>query len=218
MGKYICSICGYTHDEASGTKWEDLDSTWVCPLCKAEKSAFKKEAADETDEVEEVAQDAAVVQLEVDESMRKLSVLEMSILCSNLARGCEKQYKNEEAELFKKLVQYFKKSAPDVEGAFETLSVLLKDDMQKHIVVANQISSAHHDRGAQRALVWGEKVTMILQSILSRYENEGEAMLRGMDVYVCTICGFIYIGNELPEVCPICKVPNWKFEKVEGGQ
>ncbi|MGI5902217.1 MAG: rubredoxin-like domain-containing protein [Desulfitobacteriia bacterium] len=30
------------------------------------------------------------------------------------------------------------------------------------------------------------------------------------------MCGFVYIGDKLPEVCPVCKVPNWKFEKVEG--
>ncbi len=41
-------------------------------------------------------------------------------------------------------------------------------------------------------------------------------MLEGADVYVCTICGFVYIGDKLPGVCPVCKVPNWKFEKVEG--
>ena len=34
--------------------------------------------------------------------------------------------------------------------------------------------------------------------------------------YVCTICGFVYIGNDLPEVCPVCKVPAHKFEKIGG--
>lgn len=211
MGKYICSICGYVHDEAAGVAWEALEQEWVCPLCKADKSAFKKEASDEKAEAVEVT-------LEMDEDMRELSVLEMSILCSNLAKGCEKQYKSEEAELFTKLAKYFKGASKDEEGDYQVLAELLKEDVQKNIVVANQIAVKHHDRGAQRALVWGEKVTLILQSILSRYEKEGDAMLDNVEVYVCTICGFIYIGKELPELCPVCKVPNWKFEKVEGGQ
>jgi rubrerythrin len=42
-------------------------------------------------------------------------------------------------------------------------------------------------------------------------------MLENTGVYVCTICGFIYIGDDLPEVCPVCKVPNWKFEQVKEG-
>lgn len=41
-------------------------------------------------------------------------------------------------------------------------------------------------------------------------------MLTNTGVYVCTICGFIFIGNKLPTVCPICKVPNYKFEEIGG--
>lgn len=210
MGKYVCSICGYVHDEASGVNWEELDNNWVCPLCKADKTAFKKESTEEKAELVDVT-------LELDDKMRELSVLEMSILCSNLAKGCEKQYKNEEAELFVKLSKYFKNAAADETGDFEVLSLLAKEDIEKNIVLANQIAKAGGDRGAQRALVWNEKVTLILQSILNRYEKEGANMLDNVDVYVCTICGFIYIGNELPELCPVCKVPNWKFTKVERG-
>ena len=57
----------------------------------------------------------------------------------------------------------------------------------------------------------------MLKSILSRYEKEGDKMLENTGVYVCSICGYIYIGDDLPSICPICKVPNWKFDKVEGG-
>ena len=41
-------------------------------------------------------------------------------------------------------------------------------------------------------------------------------MLAGTGVYVCTICGFIHVGDKAPELCPVCKVPGWKFESVEG--
>ena len=39
-----------------------------------------------------------------------------------------------------------------------------------------------------------------------------------MKKYVCPVCGYVHEG-ELPEgfVCPVCKVPNWKFEKWKGG-
>ena len=37
MKKYVCSICGYIHDEAVGGKWEDLPDDWKCPVCKAGK-------------------------------------------------------------------------------------------------------------------------------------------------------------------------------------
>ena len=28
--------------------------------------------------------------------------------------------------------------------------------------------------------------------------------------------GFVYVGDAAPELCPVCKVPSWKFEKAEG--
>lgn len=34
--------------------------------------------------------------------------------------------------------------------------------------------------------------------------------------FICTVCGHIHIGNEAPEVCPLCKQPREKFiEYVE---
>lgn len=40
--KFVCQICGYIYDEAKeGTAFADLPDSWVCPLCKAAKSAFK---------------------------------------------------------------------------------------------------------------------------------------------------------------------------------
>ena len=41
MKQYVCSICGYIHDETVGGKWEDLPADWKCPICKAGKDAFK---------------------------------------------------------------------------------------------------------------------------------------------------------------------------------
>jgi rubrerythrin len=149
--------------------------------------------------------------------MQELSPLEISALCSNLARGCEKQYKPEEADLFKELAGYFKSvSAPSEDPNFSRLLDLIEKDLEEGFPNANAVAADAKDRGALRALAWSEKVTRILKSLLTRYQKEGEAMLENTGVYVCTICGFVYIGDKLPEVCPVCKVPNWKFEKIEG--
>lgn len=95
---------------------------------------------------------------------------------------------------------------------------LIEDDLEEGLPNANTVASDAKDRGVLRALVWSEKVTRIQKSLLTRYQKEGDAMLENTSVYVCTICGFIYIGDTLPEICPVCKVPNWKFEKIEGRQ
>jgi rubredoxin len=221
MAKYVCSVCGFVYDEANGipeagiipgTRWEELPDDWTCPLCGAEKSEFEKQGESTSAREEKMK---PVIDTPAD--MQELSPLEISALCSNLARGCEKQYKPEEAELFKELAGYFKSvSAPSEDPNFSRLLDLIEKDLKEGFPNANAVATDAKDRGALRALTWSEKVTRILKSLLTRYQKEGEAMLENTGVYVCTICGFIYIGDKLPEVCPVCKVPNWKFEKVEG--
>ena len=116
----------------------------------------------------------------------------------------------------RELAEYFKSaSQPAKNPDYNQLIALIEKDLEEGFTNANAIASDSNDRGALRALVWSEKVTRILKSLLTRYQNEGDAMLENTGVYVCTICGFVYIGETPPEVCPVCKVPNWKFEKVE---
>ena len=221
MGKYVCSICGYIYDEATGileadiapgTKWEDLPDDWVCPICGASKAEFEKQS--ET-AVSSKKKPKHVVEMSTD--MQELSPLEIGALCTNLARGCEKQYKSKEAALFTELAGYFKDtSLPAKNPDYNQLIALIEKDLEQGFTNANAIASDSKDRGALRSLVWSEKVTRILKSLLTRYQKEGDAMLQNTCVYVCTICGFVYIGDTPPELCPVCKVPNWKFEKVEG--
>ena len=218
MGKYVCSVCGYVYDEAKGipeagiAAWEDLPEDWVCPLCGAAKAEFSKQG-----ESAATAEKKPISVIEASADIKELTPLEISALCSNLARGCEKQYKSQEAALFNDLAGYFKKAtthanAPD----FNQMIALIEKDLTEGFPNANAVAADAKDRGSLRALVWSEKVTRILKSLLTRYQKEGDAMLENTGVYVCTICGFVYIGETPPDTCPVCKVPNWKFEKIEG--
>jgi rubredoxin len=47
---YVCELCGYEYNPkvgdlengiSKGTDFEDLPSTWVCPLCGASKEDFE---------------------------------------------------------------------------------------------------------------------------------------------------------------------------------
>ncbi len=51
METYECTICGYIYNPAvgdpdggiaSGTKFEDIPDSWVCPVCGAGKDSFEK--------------------------------------------------------------------------------------------------------------------------------------------------------------------------------
>ena len=68
-----------------------------------------------------------------------------------------------------------------------------------------------------RVCVWGEKVTRMLNSLVNRYIEKGEEIFEDSEVWLCTTCGFIFIGKNPPEKCPVCKVQSSKFEKIEGG-
>ncbi len=221
MVKYVCSICGFVYDEAKGipeagiapgTKWEELPDDWLCPLCGAAKSEFEKQGGSASAERRK-----AKSVIEPSDDMKEMSPLELAAVCANFARGCEKQYKPQEAALFNELAEYFRKAAAAADDPnIDELIALIGKDLEEAFPNANAVSADARDRGALRALVWSEKVTRILKSLLTRYQREGDAMLENTGVYVCTICGFVYIGDDLPEICPVCKVPNWKFEKVEG--
>jgi rubrerythrin len=207
--KYICQICGYVYDDAKEkVPFAELPDSWKCPLCGAAKSDFKPET------VREELPKAPVQVLEDD--MKELSVGQLAALCSNLARGCEKQYKSEEAGLFRELADYFAAVTPAIDDAsVEKLAAALQNDIDQYGNV-RAAADAAGDRGAARICVWGEKVTRMLSSLVQRYLNEGEAMLADTNIWVCSTCGFVYVGDEAPEFCPVCKVPAWKFEKIEG--
>ena len=208
--RYVCTICGYIYDEAKeGVPFAQLPDTWVCPLCGAAKSAFVPEAA-------QPAAPAPRKPVVIDPDAQKLSPGAMAALYSNLARGCGKQYKPKEQALFLEIADYFAAAAPDVSDADEKLiAQLVQTDLTEHYPNLTAAAVEAQDRGTQRICVWGEKVMRMVQSLLARYEKEGEAFLEENDVWVCTVCGFIYVGKSAPALCPVCKVPDWKFEKIE---
>jgi rubrerythrin len=39
-----------------------------------------------------------------------------------------------------------------------------------------------------------------------------------MAKYVCSVCGYVYEGEEAPKECPVCHAPEEKFVKQEGEQ
>ena len=185
MKQYVCGICGYIHDEAVGGKWEDLPADWKCPVCKAGKDAFKPKE-------EKTASQEVLEKPHVD---KELSPMEMSIICSNLARGCEKQYLPQQADDFRKLAEFFRsKAAPVEEASTAKLLELIDKDLSVGYPYGNAIAGEKPDRGGLRCQVWSEKVTRMLQSLLTRYESEGDKMLENTGVWVCTVCGFVYVG------------------------
>jgi rubredoxin len=222
MAKYKCKICGFVYDEAQGyakdgikpdTKWEDVEASWQCPLCAASKDDFEllKEESTET-------KDAPRAYVEFDEhELTEMNSSELGVLFSGMAKACSKQYLYEEFEAFDKLSKFFMASAKPVEAEkIETLIPLVLENLNKDYPMAAKIAEQEKDRGALRVCTWGERVTNMLSSLLARFEKQQEAMLENTGVYVCEACGFIFVGNELPDVCPVCKVPKSRMIEMGG--
>lgn len=218
--KYICGVCGFEYDEsagalesgiAPGTKWEDIPDDWTCPQCGANKEEF--EAVEENNTVTE-----SETEVEVGEEYTKssdFSAAEISVLFSNLAKGAGKQFLDEEKTIFRQLSEYYQsKTEPVEENQLGSLMTMVQNDLDLY-PQASSVAVKNSDRGALRSLVWGEKVSKILGSIIKRYETHQDALLENTKIHVCEICGFTYIGDETPDICPVCKVQKTKISEIK---
>lgn len=213
MKKYRCQICGYIYDDAKERiKFEDLPADWTCPLCGAPKSMFE-EITEPKEKVTTEPKEVANFE-EVDEDMRSLSAYEIAYICSNLAKGCEKQYMEEEQALFQELADYYEQQTEEKSGTFNELQDLVNKEASS-ISVAMEVANHYEDRGAKRVLTWASKTTNVMKMILEKYAEHGIEYLKNTKIWVCDICGFIFVGDTPPVVCPICKVPSFKILEVK---
>ena len=83
----------------------------------------------------------------------------------------------------------------------DNLSNMIMSDINEKYVEVNNVAKVNGDRGAARVCVWGEKVTRMLNSLVNRYIEKGEEIFEDSEVWLCTTCGFIFIGKNPPEKC-----------------
>lgn len=214
MKRFVCSICGFVYDEANGlpdaglkpgTLWQDVPASWICPVCGADKQAFYEVSSEKK----------AVQPMAPIEDAGDMTNLEMSALCSNLARACAKQFSHQDAELYQQLADWYLAASAPLEDS--PLEAELTHDVDALYPQANQLAKEAEDRGALRILLWSEKVTRMHASLLSRMEESKGDMMRDTNVFVCDACGFIFVGDSAPDICPVCKVPAFKFNRIERG-
>ena len=151
--KYVCSICGYVYDESQeDLTFQQLPESWVCPICKADQSLFVKEEKETKTTDMNISTEGDIV----------YSLGELAAICSNLQRGCEKQYKDEEALLLKTLSDLFTAHVENEDNAsVDVLEQLLQEDLSQYYPALHGYAKQVADRGTQRICVWGEKVTAI---------------------------------------------------------
>ena len=207
MKKYQCTICGYIYDDSKEkVKFEDLPDDWTCPICGAPKAVFeeiKEETEKESKSIEET-----------EEKLTELSNSEIAYICSNLAKACEKQYLEEEKNLFQELYTHYISKEQNKDGTLSDIQNNVKHDAEE-FKKAMDIADKYQDRGAKRVINWASKATNMMNVILNNYNEKGIDYIKNTKIWVCDICGFIYIGDIPPKTCPICKVPSFKILEVK---
>ena len=210
MKKYRCTICGYIYDEAKEkVKFVDLPDDWKCPLCGAPKSLFEEVK----EEKAEIKKESKVEVIEEDDDLRELSNYEISLICSNLARGCEKQYLEEEKDLFRELSKHYEGLEEDKAGNLDDVINMIDNDIN-NFSKEMEVFSKCDDRGSKRVINWANKSTNIMKVVIDTYKEKGIDYIKNTKIWVCDICGFVYIGDNPPKVCPVCKVPSLKILEV----
>ncbi len=207
MKKYRCKICGYVYDDAKEKiKFEDLPDNWTCPLCGAPKNLFEEVKEEKTSENLKVHDE--------DHTLKEVSNEEIAFICLNLAKGCEKQYLEEEKHLFEEIANNYLEKIPNKKGTLNDVENLINKDKEL-LTNSMEIANKYQDRGAKRVVNWASKTTNIIEALLNRYTKEGFDFIKNTKIWVCDICGFVYIGDTPPKACPVCKVPSFKILEVE---
>ncbi len=137
----------------------------------------------------------------------------LSVLFSNLSKAAEKQQLSGLSEKYSRLSEQYESAAADMNLA--EVKDALSRSLAEEYPACKEAAEARADRGILRSLVWGEKVTTIEKSLIDRYLSKGEALLEGKTLYVCEACGFIFLGADVPEICPVCKAPSSRFSVVK---
>jgi len=146
----------------------------------------------------------------------------LSLICSNYQLASERMHRPNLGKLFSLLSRSFEIQAMNVSVEDEKRPVFnrflermqesIQDDLKNNYAAGEKAAHAVRNRGVLRSVTWGKKVAAIQNSVIKRYiKSEGSLVQHDQQMYVCQACGFIGIGTETPDVCPVCKAPAIKF-------
>ena len=81
----------------------------------------------------------------------------------------------------------------------------------------NAVAELQEEKGAMRTIHYAEEAEKIHEAL---YEEAIETLKDGKDfregnVYICPVCGYTHVGDDIPEKCPVCGVSNSMFKKFE---
>jgi rubrerythrin len=159
----------------------------------------------------------------IEQDERPLGVL--SLAFGSLADAAGRQQRPQQAKLLSALSLSFQIQAmnEDKQAAQATdrnewldgLQAQTKAQLPQDYRPGIQRATDLGERGVLRALLWGQKVSMIQSSLVGRFLRQGEKLFKDdAQMYVCEACGFVTVKDSVPDICPICKAPSHRFVAV----
>lgn len=146
---------------------------------------------------------------------------EMAPILSNLAKAAEKMQAPDLAVRFLNLskscdltLDAVDREMPPVSNTWDSCAAQNQILLTRAFPSIESALEARPDRAVLRVDTWGKKVAAIQKSLLQRYIQKGDDVVRGKDIFVCEACGFIFLGDAAPAICPICKAPASRFVRV----
>ena len=79
----------------------------------------------------------------------------------------------------------------------------------------NAVAELQGEKGAQRSIHFALEAEKIHAAL---YQEAKQAVDAGKDpqlgnIYICPVCGYTHVGDDLPDKCPVCGVSKDKFVK-----
>ena len=159
----------------------------------------------------------------IEQDERPFGVL--SLVFGSLGEAAGRQQRPNQAKLLSALSLSFQIQAMNedkqealAEDRSEWLSALqeqIKEQLAHDYKAGIQTATDLRERGVLRALLWGQKVSMIQNSLMGRFLRQEKKLIEGdKHMYVCEACGFVILNDAAPDMCPICKAPSHRFASV----
>ncbi len=88
-------------------------------------------------------------------------------------------------------------------------------EVQEMYPAYDAVAKLQEEKGAQRSIYYAleaEKIHAALYQRAKQLVEEGKD-IEDTSVYVCPVCGYTHMGDDVPERCPVCGAPKGKFKK-----
>ena len=219
--KYVCKICGFIYDEATqDAKWNDLDTDWVCPVCKAPKEKFEAVAETSTSKYAGTKTEKNLMEAFAGESMARNKYTFFASAAKKAGYEQLAALYLETADQEKEHAKMWFKEFHGIHDVDTNLEDAAQGENLEWTDMYVRMAREAREEGFEELAQKFEGVAKVEAAHEARYKKllesykadktfKGDAPLG----WKCRNCGYVHMADEAPEVCPVCAHPKAYFER-----